>query len=151
MAQFPDAQECRATIPGRRPLERATLLEVGAVMFLVQDNDRKRRQRRKRQHDLGAVAVMAGIEMMPMTVVMFVVVSAKPMPVVMLIVPSVLPMPVLTVVVATRVVLVSVATTTMSPIRGECRRGEGQGNDQQCDSNSLGAIHGLFSLGTVNK
>jgi len=116
------------------------LLEVGAVMFLVQDNDRERR-RRKWQHDLGAVTVMAGV-MVTMTVVMFDVVSAMPMPVVVMAVLPAIPMPVIAIVVATCVALVTVATVAVPAVRGERRRGEGQGGDQQCDSYSLGAIHG---------
>lgn len=112
---------------------------VGAVMFLVQNDDRKRRQRRKRQNDLGTPAV-TDMVMMTAIVVMTVV-----MAVVMFLV-SAIPMFVMARIVAARVVRASVATITMSPVRGKRRRSEGQGGDQQCYSNSLSAIHGSFSF-----
>src|SRR3970282_1100482 len=75
-------------------------------------------------------------------VVMFDVVSAIPIPVVVMAVLPAIPMPVMAIV----AVLVSVAAVAVPAVRGERRRGEGQGGYQQCDSNSLGAIHGSLSF-----
>jgi hypothetical protein len=109
-----------------------------AVMLLVQDNPRKRRLWRKRQHDLGAVvvvAIMANVRMTvmaTMTVVVAVVVTVV-MPAI-----SVL---VMAIVLTARVVWALVTAIFMFPVRGERRRSKGQQRDQYCDSKSLSAIH----------
>jgi len=109
---------------------------VRIVVFLVQDNDRKRRQRRKRQHDLGAVttvAVMAWAMMMAMTVMMTMVMTVVVSTIAVLV----------AITVAACMVRAPVAAIALSSIRGRRRRGEeGQGSDQHGNGNSLDAIHG---------
>jgi hypothetical protein len=128
MAQFPETQErlsfaggsmLGAPETGRRPLIRTTQLNMGPVLFLVQNNHRKRRQRRKRQHNLGALAIMDSVIMAAIVVITVVV-----MVVVMVVVSAIL-MLVMAIIVATRVARASVASIVMPPIRGKRRRSEG--------------------------
>lgn len=106
-------------MPGWQPSVRAAQFDVGTVMFLIQDNDRKRWQRWKRQHDLGtvvAVAVIASVmmtAMLAMTVVMTIVVSA-------------ISVPVMAIIVAACAFLAPVSAIVMPSIRSERRRGERQ-------------------------